>query len=107
MTGPESEANQAGLYFYGGPAFSMDVDYDRFIHRLGHEPLGGLPGPGGYPPIGGFFDPPLSDGPRTPPEQPGYVMWGQDFKRATTTRSALQTLDAKFKVGSPTTSVGG
>ena len=68
-TGPEDEANQAGLYVYGGPGLSMDLDYNRFIHRLGHDPFGGAPltpfdknNPltTGFPPLGGFFDPPLN-----------------------------------------------
>ena len=95
-TGVENDTTQGGLYFYGGPAFSMDVEYDRFLHRLGHPPLGGVPDALGYPPPVGFFDPVLSDGP-VPPEQPGYVMFGEDFTPGEDYAIRVQTLDAKFQ----------
>ena len=35
VSGPESEATMAGLKYYNGPGLSFDVDYRRFLHRLG------------------------------------------------------------------------
>ena len=34
-----------------------NVDYDRFIHRLGHDPVGGPADANGFPPLGGFYNP--------------------------------------------------
>ncbi len=39
-TGTDNETSDAGLYWYN-PMFSVDVDYDRFIHRLDHKDLNG------------------------------------------------------------------
>ena len=41
VSGPESEATMAGLEYYNGPGLSFDVDYRRFLHRLGVKPIGG------------------------------------------------------------------
>ena len=41
VSGPESEATMAGLEFYNGPGLSFDMDYRRFLHRLGVKPIGG------------------------------------------------------------------
>ena len=38
LSGPESEANKAGLEYYNGPGLQFDLDYRRFIHRLGVKP---------------------------------------------------------------------
>lgn len=90
-TGPEDEANQAGLYVYGGPGLSMDLDYNRFIHRLGHDPYGGLPDANGFPPLGGFYDPPLNA------TVPGNPMWGQDLNVGQDYAIRVQQLKANFK----------
>ena len=104
-TGPEDEANQAGLYVYGGPGLSMDLDYDRYIHRLGHDPYGGSPltpfNPAnplttGFPPLGGFFDPPLNANTGVTPTR-GNAMWGQDLNVGQDYALRVQQLDLKFK----------
>ena len=100
LNGPEDEATAAGLYFYGGPALSLDIDYDRFIHRLGHPPLGGPPQPPvppGFPPPTGFYDPVQADGGGGTIEQPGYVNFGEDFNPGQDYAIRVQTLDAKFQ----------
>lgn len=91
-TGPEDEANQAGLYFYGGPGLAMDVEYNRFIHRLGHEPYQGPAGPDGFPPEGGFYGP-------TPLQATvaGHPMWGQDLNLGQDYALRVQQLKANFK----------
>ena len=95
--GPEDESKAAGLNFYAGPFLSLDVDYDQLIHRLGHNPLGGLPDANGFPPPGGFFDPVLSDGDGGIAEQPGYVMFGEDFNRGQDYAIRVNKFDAKFQ----------
>lgn len=37
-TGLDNETNQAGLTFFG-PWLQADVDYQRYLHRLDHDPL--------------------------------------------------------------------
>ena len=96
-TGTENESTQGGLYFYGGPGLSIDLDYDRFMHRLGHDPLGGLPDAGGFPPQGGFFNPVLADGDGPTAEQPGYPMFGEDFNVGQDYAIRVQELKANFK----------
>lgn len=96
-TGTENESTQGGLFYYGGPGLSVDLDYDRFIHRLGHDPLGGLPIAGGFPPQGGFFDPVLADGGGGTTEQPGYPMFGEDFNVGQDYAIRVQQLKANFK----------
>lgn len=96
ITGTENEMNQVDLYYFRGPNFSADIDYDRFIHRFSHPPLGGLPDADGFPPPTGFFDPVLSDGDNSP-EQPGYPMFGEDFNAGQDYAIRVQTFDAKFK----------
>ncbi len=39
LSGPESESTDAGLHLYRGPGFTADIEYQRFIHRLGHDSL--------------------------------------------------------------------
>jgi hypothetical protein len=73
VSGPESEATNAGLEFYNGPGLSFDVDYRRFLHRLGVKPIGGPALPNGFPPEGGFYNPPLTSA------TPGYVMYGSNY----------------------------
>lgn len=90
-TGVENESTLGDLYFYGGPGLSLDVNYDRFLHRLGHEPIGGLPIAGGFPPPGGLFNPPLPDG------DPAYVMFGEDLNVGQDYAIRVQQLKAKFK----------
>jgi hypothetical protein len=93
-TGPEGESNMAGLRFYAGPGLDVDMDYRRFIHRLGHDPIGGPRTPnvnGVMPPQGGFYDPPL------PVNQLGYVMYGQDFSPGTDYAVRVQQIESKFQ----------
>ncbi len=71
-TGPENESSMAGLYYFG-PSISANIDYGRYIHRLGHDPIGGPALPNGFAPLGGFYDPPLANG------VPGFVMFGEDL----------------------------
>ncbi|MCU0961206.1 MAG: hypothetical protein MUF48_13985, partial [Pirellulaceae bacterium] len=73
VTGPESEATMAGLQFYNGPGLAFDVDYRRFLHRLGVTPIGGPALPNGFAPEGGFYNPPL------PNNTPGFVMYGSNY----------------------------
>jgi len=46
-TGTDNETTDLDLYYfspgYFGNGFSVDVDYDRFIHRLDHKLLAGVP----------------------------------------------------------------
>ncbi|MHB8863039.1 MAG: hypothetical protein ACYC6N_11585 [Pirellulaceae bacterium] len=73
VSGPETEATNVGLEFYNGPGLSFDLDYRRFMHRLGVKPIGGPALPNGFPPEGGFYNPPL------PNNVPGFVMYGSNF----------------------------
>jgi hypothetical protein len=92
LNGPDGETNEAGVYYYGGPAFSADVDYDRYIHRLTHEPYQGPAQEGGFPPPGGFFGPdPLPAG------EPGAAAWGEDFSLGQDYAIRVQQLRANFK----------
>ena len=83
LTGPENEASSAGLYFYNGPGLSVDLGYDRFIHRLGNEPI--------LKPAGGWFNPPLAVG------TPGYTLWGEDNNVGQDYAIRVQTMKANFK----------
>ena len=38
-TGVENDTTQVGLDFYRGPGLSVDAEYDRYLHRQGHDPL--------------------------------------------------------------------
>jgi hypothetical protein len=40
-TGNDNETSDAGLYWYN-PAFTADIDFQRFLHRVDHEPLYGF-----------------------------------------------------------------
>lgn len=92
ITGPESEANQAYGHFYAGPGLSVDVDYDRYLHRLGHAPYQGPADAAGFPPPGGFYGPdPLPAG------QPGAGMWGQDLNVGQDYAIRVQQLKANFQ----------
>lgn len=82
-TGVESESTDAGVYYYGGPGLTIDFDYDRFIHRIGHDPL--------IQPEGGFFDPPL------PNNTPGYVLYGTDLNVGQDYAIRVQKIEADFK----------
>ncbi|MFO7901512.1 MAG: hypothetical protein ACQESR_03295 [Planctomycetota bacterium] len=93
-TGTNSETTDAGLYFYGGPGLSVDADYDRFLHRFGHDPLGGPRIPdvdGVFPPEGGFYDPPLDNG------DPGSVMHGDDLDVGEDHAIRVQEMDVDFE----------
>lgn len=90
-TGTTSDDTQIGLNFYGGPGLSLDFDYDRYIHNLPHNPLGGLPvGPLGMPPAGGFYNPPL------PSPTPGYTLFGEDLTVDSDYAIRVQELKADF-----------
>lgn len=41
-TGLDNETTQAGLYYFT-PALTTDVRYQRFLHRLDHDPLSNMP----------------------------------------------------------------
>lgn len=82
-TGTENQSTAGDLYFYGGPQFSADIDYDRFLHRLGHDQL--------IQPLGGFYNPPL-DG-----AEPGAPMYAEDFNPGQDYAIRVQRLDASFK----------
>jgi hypothetical protein len=41
-TGTDNESSKAGLNYYRGD-FRANVDYERFIHRLDHDPLSNMP----------------------------------------------------------------
>ncbi len=43
-TGLDNESSNAGLYFYT-PKHTADVRYQRFLHRLDHDPLTNIPPP--------------------------------------------------------------
>ncbi len=43
-TGLDNESTHAGLYFYT-PTHSADLRYQRFLHRLDHDPLTNIPPP--------------------------------------------------------------
>lgn len=95
-TGTENESTQGSLHLYMGPRLSVDVDYDRFLHRLGHKPLGGtdLPyTPGDFPLQGGFFDTPLG----SPASSPGSQMWGEDLNIGQDYALRVQQLSASFQ----------
>lgn len=44
-TGLDNETTQAGLYYFT-PALTTDVRYQRFLHRLDHDPLSNMPSSG-------------------------------------------------------------
>ena len=44
-TGLDNESTQAGLYYFT-PAYTANLRYERFLHRLDHDPLTNLPPPG-------------------------------------------------------------
>ncbi len=90
-TGVENESTQGHLYLYEGPGLSLDLDYDRFLHRLGHDPLGGVPDANGFPPQGGFFNPPL------PAADPASALYGEDLSVGQDYAIRVQQLKANFK----------
>ncbi|MCL4202583.1 MAG: hypothetical protein KJ000_08815 [Pirellulaceae bacterium] len=98
-TGTENETTTGGLYFYGGPRLTANFEYDRFLHRLGHKPLGGtlLPyTPGDFPLEGGFFDPPPPT-PHNNTNSPGFVMWGEDLGSDRDYALRVQQVKANFR----------
>ncbi len=42
LSGLDNEANDARAYYYGGPGFAINFEYERFLRRLDHEPLAGF-----------------------------------------------------------------
>lgn len=44
ITGMDREATLGSLYFFQ-PGWTARVDYQRFLHRLDHDPLNNMPGP--------------------------------------------------------------
>ena len=102
LTGTENESTLGRLDFYNGPGLSGDVDYRRFIHRLGHDPLGGLPVPGAFPynnmpPDGGFYNPVLFDPPGAAVAPRGHVMFAEDVNPNQDYALRVQQLGADFK----------
>ena len=55
-TGTDQETDQAKAYYYQ-PGLSADVDYDRFIHRLEHDPLNNMANPSTRQPPAGAATP--------------------------------------------------
>ncbi|MFV2066321.1 MAG: hypothetical protein ACC645_05025, partial [Pirellulales bacterium] len=53
-TGLDSETTQSGFRFYG-PLVSVDFEYQRFLHRLDHDPLAGFTNITQQQPGGDFF----------------------------------------------------
>ncbi len=51
LSGLDKETNNAQAYYFAGPHLAVKFDYERFLHRLDHEPLAtfdldsGPPGP--------------------------------------------------------------
>ncbi len=88
--GPENQSTMAGVYYFG-PTVSANLDYGRYLHRLGHDPVGGPALPNGFPPLGGFYDPPLPTG------RPGYVMYGEDLNAGYDYALRVQQMDAHVK----------
>lgn len=43
--GPEDESTHADLHFYNGPGLTADIQYERFPHRLDHDPFPGFVAP--------------------------------------------------------------
>lgn len=80
ITGPEGETNKAGFHYYHGPGLTFDLDYDRFLHRTGHQPLDG------------FYYPALP----TTPANNGYTMFGEDLNAGQDYALRVQTLKANF-----------
>jgi hypothetical protein len=81
LTGPENEANAARAKFYG-PLLNADVEWDRFIHRLGHDPLSGWrlsPTP-----------------PGVPANNNNNAYWGEDQNIGEDNAIRVQTVDANF-----------
>ena len=79
LSGPESEANMAGLEYYNGPGLQFDMDYRRFLHRLGVKPIGGPALPNGFAPEGGFYNTGNPASPKYPTSFPGYVNFGSNY----------------------------
>ncbi len=76
VTGPESaESTDFGLSYFG-PYVSADVDYQRFMHRLDHDPLT-------------YFDDTDSDG--------SYIGGLTDLNAGEDYAIRVQKLDARFK----------
>jgi len=101
-TGTENETTQGGLHLYLGPRLTVNMDYDRFIHRLGHKPLGGTALPytlGDFPLQGGFFDPPPTPQgiPGLAANGPGFPMWGEDFSIGQNHALRVQQLKGNFQ----------
>lgn len=81
ITGPENEANAARAKFYG-PLLNADVQWDRFIHRLGHDPLSGWRVQPTAPPVQAMPS--------------NYLYWGDDQNVGEDNAIRVQTVDANF-----------
>ncbi len=88
--GPENESTNAGLYYFG-PDVSANLDYGRYLHRLGHDPIGGPALANGYPPLGGFYNPPLPNGTQ------GYTLFGEDLNAGYDYALRVQQIKAHVK----------
>ncbi len=77
VSGLDQEANHARAYYYGGPNLGAKFKFERFLHRLDHDPLNGFDLNNGSP---GPQDKVVSDD----------VNVGQDYA------IRVQQLDAQF-----------
>ncbi len=100
LTAPESESTQVGLHHYRGPGLTVDVEYQRFIHRLDHDPLDNF--------LGVFPSQPKFDGEGGTLTNPGSLnryMSSQDLNADEDYAIRIQEFEANFK-GSLTENVG-
>ena len=88
--GPGKRVQHGGTAVLPRPGFSADVDYRRFIHRLGHEPIGGPRAGPALSAEGGFYNPPLASTRRAT------RCLGEDFNPGEDYALRVQQLDANF-----------
>ena len=86
----ENDTTQVGLDFYRGPGLSVDLEYDRYLHRQGHDPLGGPVRPT-------VSRRRWASNPPLPNNTPGYVMYGQDLNVGQDYAIRVQELKTDFR----------
>lgn len=91
-TGTEDESTQTGLYVYR-PLFSADINYQRFIHRLEHDPLDNFSN--NLFPSQPRFD--AQDGNLTNPGSLNRAMMQQDLNVGDEYAIRVQEFEADFK----------